>query len=79
MTWVCILPEKSISFLQAPDDTANQSHSYGTMLNFQEVSALGRNYTDFHNRTMSQSLDYLMVHTPYSFQNLIRYNHPSEV
>ena len=79
MTWVCVLPEESISFLQAPDDMDNQSHSYGPFLNFQEVSAMGRNYTTFRNKTMSQSLDYLMAHTPHSFHNLIRYNHPSEV
>ena len=73
LTWVCVLPEETTHFLQAPDDLANQSHSYGIMLNFQEVSALGRNYTIFPNRTMSQSLDYLMTHTPHSFHNLIKY------
>jgi phospholipid:diacylglycerol acyltransferase len=76
LSWVHSLSKKSSHSIQAPDDIANQSHSYGPMLNFQEISALGRSEPVVLNRTMSASMDYLITHTPHSFHSLIRYIPP---
>jgi hypothetical protein len=69
-----ILIKALIIFVKAPDDTANQTLSYGPILNFQTVSAFGQNSTIFSNKSMSESMEYLLANTPHSFHNLIRYH-----
>jgi phospholipid:diacylglycerol acyltransferase len=56
---------------QAPDDQENASHSFGPMLNFQSNN-ISQGHSDIKNKTMSESLDYLLAHTPHTFHNLLR-------
>ena len=42
------------------------------MLNFQSNN-VSRDYTNLRNKTMSESLDYLLAHTPHTFHNLLRF------